>query len=84
MNKEALEFSEDYRGYKYNCNVAAYFWICSLDGDGEIVYTVEDDGIFCCRFDVTDEERKALGIQWTECFLFEDEQGFVNAQSFVD
>jgi hypothetical protein len=67
---------------KFGCHVAAYFYQVSLDGHGETISFLDEDGESCIRFDVSDEERAALGIKWTEAFLYEDNEGFVTAQAF--
>jgi hypothetical protein len=83
INTDALKYSQEGSwSTKFGCDVAAYFYHCSLDGDGEELLTIPEDGVSCIRFDVSDEERQALRISWHEAFLYEDEQGFVTAQAF--
>jgi len=83
INTEALKYSQEESWFtKFGCNVAAYFYHCSLDGDGETLSLLSEDGVSCIRLEVTEDERQALGISWQECFLYEDEQGFVTAQAF--
>lgn len=84
INESALEFSKKGEwSTKFGCNVAAYFYQCSLDGDGETIETIEEDGISCIKFEVSDDEREALNIQWHEAYLFEDDKGFVTAQACI-
>jgi hypothetical protein len=83
INLEALKYSHEESWHtKFGCNVAAYFYQCSLDGDGETLSDIFDDGESIIHFEVSDDERKALSIEWQECFLYEDDLGFVTAQSF--
>ena len=57
----------------------AYFWEVSLDGDGEIIADMVNDGFWAAEFIVTPEEASALNLTAGNVFvLVEDSQGFVS------
>ena len=69
---------------KFHTRECAYFYNRMLDGDGEVIEDNSDWSESVTKFDVNDEERQVLGIQWQECFMFIDSQGFVSTQAFME
>lgn len=86
---EIVETNYRLAGQLFNDNIdrfsgrdAAYFWTRMLDGDGETVEDYENSESVT-RFDVNDEERRILGIEWDEAFLFYDyDQDTATVQAF--
>lgn len=72
--------------YRFGCNIAAYLYTLAQEGDGEILeYMTDGWGVTVTRFELSEEEAAHFGVSphaWSTCYLLEDDQGFVNAQTF--
>lgn len=89
MNKDILRESQSLTErcpFKFGCNIASYLYVQAQEGDGDILeYMEEDGGVAVTRFHLSDDESQHFEVSpgpWSTCYLIEDDQGFVTAQTF--
>lgn len=66
-------------GKKYSSKLAAYLWVLTLDGDGDILACNPDWGDITYRFDLSLKEQEEYGTQTKRWYLRIDSRGFVDA-----